>query len=214
MTDGIPTWYCPPGVALPPSCPWTGLDCVSRLVEGIGPDADAGDGPGGGMVYGSAYRPKQAGWCKTSAGYWINWEGVEPAQLLRQETNPRITDWAIVRGSLNGHRWRVPRLLRLAEENGRPVDPPFYVSALDRVWGKDGWTDPAEFQHINAMVIRVANGVAISQGGNERDLVALVASILELGHHGSLVEWEAVGWISRVLLFRVLLACTGTPAAL
>lgn len=77
-----------------------------------GPDGDPEvEGSGGGQVVGGTWRPDDEGWIRTSRGYWIDWHAGDPAAFLRDDPLP---GW-LVRGSLPGHAWLVPRLASPAE---------------------------------------------------------------------------------------------------
>jgi hypothetical protein len=72
-----------------------------------GPDGDPEvEGSGGGQVVGGTWQPDDEGWQQTSRGYWIDWHAGDPSAFLRDLPLP---GW-LVRGTLPGHAWLVPRL--------------------------------------------------------------------------------------------------------
>lgn len=181
------------------------------LLSGKGPDADAGHGPGGGTVYGGTYQKDQP-WRVTAAGWWYLEVGHRPQDLARMSCHPRIIAWTVVRGSEDGHWWRVPVFLT---PNGRDHGKG-YTSALDRIFTPDGYRTPEELEQVQRDCLAVATGVPLADTAEERDrLCALLAvRLLQFGQWVDLEYLAAKEWLTESVQLRVLRAAIGVDPEL
>lgn len=188
-------YYVPEGVEAPTHILYPGF-----LHDTVGPEG------GGGRIYGGEWSPEDTGWTKTAAGWWINPGNATPAALARLETHPRIVRWEPVVGVAPEHIWRVPVLVQPQREE--PVD--LFVSALDRVLTTAGFDAPADLADLQRELLNMALGAAQRQSfdAEEEALIDLTARILALGHHISRHEL-ALGWLSELMMLRVLFAAIG-----
>ena len=192
-------WYCPPGVAKPkhaivPGC----LACM--------PNAGPPGAPPGGMCYGAPIEPGEAGWMPHPDGHWFNLTDAQPAILIRLDTHPRLVRWHDVAGATTDHLWRVPVLLSPVYCDGTGSIIRF-DSALDRVWNGAGWDTPAEIQSVQRRLLSAHYAVGTGQASLSSDAAVQVAiDVLQLGQEFDPYEVVAAGWVTEVLVVRVLLA--------
>lgn len=198
--NSLPRWYVPKGQARPRHIPVT--DGVT-LEVGHGPDQ------GGGTLIGGSWNPPETGWLKTDGGWWIHLRDVCPQTLARLDNDPRIVRWALVAGSVQGHYWRVPVLL--TPELNEKGDAVLYRSALDQQWVDGQWTDAGPLAALQQRLKAVALDVGANGARTDGELVALVGDLLALGHDLHPHELNKSGWLTMVVLLRVLIAAADVP---
>lgn len=198
-----PLYYCPPGVARPAHCPHLH---IFRALPQAAPDDQAG------TVYGGvAQLADRAAWVRhPTDGWWLLPGGQRPQDLVRIETSPRILRWYLVQGAEPKHWWRVPVLLTPADAADPRSPDKGYVSALDRLRHRGGWSAPEALRSAQERLLAVALGHELAATIDERNtaVLRLVADILSLGHHVTDFELDAFGWLSEALVDRVLIAAS------
>lgn len=189
----IPVVYCPEGIS-PPA--WAGPGALPFIGQG------PWGGPGG-KIHGGAFSVGD--WRQSRAGWWVLTTGALPQLLVRTPAHPRVRHWVCVEGSVEGHAWLIPQLLR---PNGKT-----YESALDRTWAPEGWQDPADLSALSGRLLalahdRDANGPSPDLS---REIVQLVADLLAVGQRVDLPLLECCGWITESLMGAAILAAVGLP---
>lgn len=198
-----PLIYCPKGVARPACCPWQG---GTGLLDGKGADAPVG----GGVCYGGPFRG--GAWKKTPGGWYVLLDGHQPQHLGRAQPHPRLVRWQAVPGHAPETWWRIPVMIQpLVRPDGQPDRARVYVSALDRVWGPDGWQAPSELEPIMRDLLAVSEGAPLADTAEERDLavVRLAISLCALGQwvDGDLIA--TAGWLTDTVVLRIIKAAIG-----
>ena len=194
----VPRWYLTPDAIRPAHWPPGGIAVIA------GPDGLPG------LAVNGPYHPGEPGWERTSAGTWIHWRALVPADLLTLSP----LDGIEVPGIVPAHRWLVPRLL--APRAGG------LVCALDRVWTAAGFVPPAnladlceDLRQVMAPIVRAATADPAQAARlllAARDLPAhadLAARVLALNYRCDGAELAASGWISESVILRTLLAACG-----
>jgi hypothetical protein len=202
-------WYCPPGVAKPAHA------CIPGILQCL-PEAGPPGALPGGLCYGAPVEPRETGWQRHSAGHWFNFNGASPAILIRLDTDPRVVEWVEVAGRDPAQVWRVPKLVEpVTDEAGEVV---LFKGALDCTWTGKGWTLPPRLQELQRSLLTVCHD--LGRGALRLDSMAcvdLAIGILGEGHTIDAEEVTAAGWVTEVLVVRVLLAAAGmrlhAPAA-
>lgn len=198
--SNLPRWYVPAGADA--SAHFARFPC-SRLLDGVGPDE-----AGGGLVYGGSFVVGESGWQKTTGGWWVNFSGVLPQNIMRMDLSPRVREWAPVLGHDFNHWWSLPVLLRpVCGEDGAPR---YFVSALDRIWSNDGWADPVDLAALQNRIRNVAQNVC-GENIDEKQLIDLVCDLIKMGHNIESCELVASGFISFDFALRVIVACASIP---
>lgn len=204
-----PIIYTPRGVNKPACC---AHNAPNGLLSGIGPDADDQTGKGGGEVWGGTYTKGQP-WRKSRAGwYWLD-QGHRPQDLARLTCHPRLVKWTVVPGAVEGQWWRVPIIVA---PTPTPPDAEgktsrMYLSALDRVWGWDGYGSPADLEDLQRRCIAVAIGSPLADTPADRDAACarLAIDLLREGHwidEGWMIEHA---WLTESVQIRVIRAAIG-----
>lgn len=198
-------WYCPPGIPKPAHAVIPGnLQCELT-----------GGPPGalpGGMCYGAAVEPDEAGWLEHPKGHWFNFTDAEPALLIRLDPHPCLITWKDTVGAHPKHLWRVPVLL--VPEYKEDGDIARFNSALDRVWTGKGWNTDATIGDLQRRLLMVVHGIGTKRADlKSEESVQVALEILRLGQVFDEHEVTAAGWVNELLVVRVLIAACGMELA-
>lgn len=195
-------WYCPPGLAKPKHAIIPGS--LACLPEGGPPGAVPG-----GTCYGGPVEPDEPGWQQHQAGHWFNYTEAVPALLLRMDPNPRMVRWVEVAGADPSHTWRVPVLMEpVYGEDGETIL--LFKSALDRVWTGTTWDTPEAVSDLQRRLMLVCHALGTNQANlTSVEAVQATLDVLRQGHEFDPQEIIAAGWVSEVLVVRVLVAACG-----
>ena len=184
-----PTLYVAPGAPCPAWC-WPGavIDCL--------PGAGIAAAPGG-RCYGGEFAPGE--WLPISPCAWLLDDGeLGPQRLRRMRPDPRVLHWNSVEGPIEGHHWRVPCLIAW------DADKQEWYTATDRMLGTDGWHEPI-YGQAQERLAAIAAGCGLGDMPDEA-LTDLACQLLSVGHYGDRELFAALGWLSEILVVRIVRA--------
>jgi hypothetical protein len=179
--------------------------------------AEAGGPPGavpGGECIGGPIEPGETGWKQHPAGHWFNFQGATPLQFSRLETDPRLIEWRTVAGAMPDHLWRVPVLVTPVHDESDPETVVGFKSGFDRVWNGQAWDTPQRLTDLRQRLLWTFQEIAGDRLTlSSAECVQMALDLLSEGHDIDHLEVVAEGWITEVLVVRVLCAATGRELA-
>lgn len=195
-------WYCPPGVPRPAHA-LTPLVC--RMTD---TGAPVGAVPGG-TCYGGPLEPGELGWHQHADGHWFDLRGASPLQMIRLDPHPRLIEWRTVAGADPSHIWRVPVLVSPTFDEAEPDRVTGFKSSLDRVWNGQDWTLSQPLVDLRQRLLWTFQEIAGDRVNlDSADAVDMALSLLDQGQAFDRSEIIAAGWVTEVLVVRVL--CAGS----
>lgn len=208
-----PEVYVPPGVSAPAWMPRSRPGCEptaarSRWPEDLG--CELIEAEPGGMFYPLGRQTLTPGWTRSAAGWWIRLGELKPQALARVERHPRVVSWAVIEGVVPEHQWAVPVLVRWREQEGGQG---LWVAALDRIWGGgDRWSMGSEIEYQVQLLLGLVHDegrLDIEDGDVVEELVELAVALLQHGQHVDADLLILAGWLSELMVVRVLRAAIG-----